>query len=69
MKTPMQRMGLEALYRRPCTNEPNPVIKIYLHLLRGWWGSCQGRPPALPTRRKGANLVAVRESSGEYPVK
>ena len=35
VKTLMQRMGIEALYRRPHTTKPKPVHKIYPYLLRG----------------------------------
>ena len=35
MKTLMQRMGIEALYRRPRTTKPEPGHKIYPYLLRG----------------------------------
>ena len=31
----MRRMGIEALYRRPCTSNPAPGHKIYPYLLRG----------------------------------
>ena len=33
--TLMRRMGIEALYRRPCTSKPAPGHKIYPYLLRG----------------------------------
>jgi uncharacterized membrane protein YgcG len=35
VKTLMQRMGIEALYRRPRTAKPEPGHKIYPYLLRG----------------------------------
>ena len=35
VRTLMQRMGLEALYRRPRTTKPEPGHKIYPYLLRG----------------------------------
>ena len=35
VKTLMQRMGIEALYRRPRTTKPAPGHKIYPYLLRG----------------------------------
>ena len=35
VKTLMQRMGLEALYRRPRTTKPEPGHKIYPYLQRG----------------------------------
>jgi len=35
VKTLMRRMGIEALYRRPCTTKPEPGHKIYPYLLRG----------------------------------
>ena len=35
VKTLMRRMGMEALYRRPCTTRPAPGHKIYPYLLRG----------------------------------
>jgi putative transposase len=35
VKTLMQRMGIEALYRRPRTTKPEPGRKIYPYLLRG----------------------------------
>ena len=35
VKTLMQRMGIEALYRRPRTTRPAPGHKIYPYLLRG----------------------------------
>ena len=35
VKTLMKRMGLEALYRRPRTTQPEPGHKIYPYLLRG----------------------------------
>ena len=35
VKTLMQRMGTEALYRRPRTTKPEPGHKIYRYLLRG----------------------------------
>jgi putative transposase len=35
VKTQMQRMGIEALYRRPRTTKPEPGHKIYPYLLRG----------------------------------
>src|SRR4051812_28408918 len=35
VKTLMQRMGIEALYRRPRTTKPEPGNKIYPYLLRG----------------------------------
>ena len=35
VKTLMQRMGIEALYRRPRTTKPEPGHKIYRYLLRG----------------------------------
>jgi len=34
VKTLMQRMGIEALYRRPRTTKPEPGHKIYPYLLR-----------------------------------
>ncbi len=34
VKTLMQRMGIEALYRRPRTTRPEPGHKIYPYLLR-----------------------------------
>jgi putative transposase len=35
VKTLMKRMGIEALYRRPRTTEPEPGHKVYPYLLRG----------------------------------
>jgi putative transposase len=35
VKTLMDRMGIEALYRRPRTTKPAPCHKIYPYLLRG----------------------------------
>ncbi|MCK1424831.1 IS3 family transposase [Bradyrhizobium sp. 182] len=35
VKTLMRRMGIEALYRRPCTTKPEPGHRIYPYLLRG----------------------------------
>jgi putative transposase len=35
VKTLMKRMGIEALYRRPRTTQPEPGHKIYPYLLRG----------------------------------
>ena len=35
VKTLMDRMGIEALYRRPRTTQPEPGHKIYPYLLRG----------------------------------
>ena len=35
VKTLMQRMGIDALYRRPRTTKPEPGHKIYPYLLRG----------------------------------
>src|ERR1700678_2272150 len=35
VKTLMQRIGVEALYRRPRTTKPEPGHKIYPYLLRG----------------------------------
>jgi putative transposase len=35
VRTLMQRMGIEALYRRPRTTRPEPGHKIYPYLLRG----------------------------------
>jgi putative transposase len=35
VRTLMQRMGIEALYRRPRTTKPEPGHKIYPYLLRG----------------------------------
>jgi len=35
VKTLMQRMGIEALYRRPRATKPEPGHKIYPYLLRG----------------------------------
>ena len=35
VKTLMNRMGIEALYRRPRTTKPEPGHKIYPYLLRG----------------------------------
>ena len=35
VKTLMRRMGIEALYRRPRTTQPEPGHKIYQYLLRG----------------------------------
>jgi putative transposase len=35
VKTLMQRMGMEALYRRPRTSKPEPGHKVYPYLLRG----------------------------------
>jgi putative transposase len=35
IRTLMQRMGIEALYRRPRTSKPEPGHKIYPYLLRG----------------------------------
>jgi putative transposase len=35
VKTLMQKMGIEALYRRPRTTKPAPGHKIYPYLLRG----------------------------------
>jgi putative transposase len=35
VKTLMQRMGIEAVYRRPSTSKPAPGHKIYPYLLRG----------------------------------
>src|SRR3981189_1541222 len=34
VKTLMQRMGIEALYRRPRTTKPEPGHKVYPYLLR-----------------------------------
>jgi putative transposase len=33
--TPMRRMGIEAIYRKPNTSKPAPGHKIYPYLLRG----------------------------------
>jgi putative transposase len=35
VKRLMQRMGIEALYRRPRTSKPEPGHKVYPYLLRG----------------------------------
>jgi putative transposase len=35
VKTLMQRMGIEALYRRPRTTKPEPGHKLYPYLMRG----------------------------------
>src|SRR5436190_14990803 len=35
VKTLMRRMGIEALYRRPRTTQPEPGHRIYPYLLRG----------------------------------
>jgi putative transposase len=35
MRTVMQRMGIEAIYRRPNTSKPAPGHRIYPYLLRG----------------------------------
>jgi len=35
VRTLMQRMGMEALYRRPRTSKPEPGHKVYPYLLRG----------------------------------
>ena len=35
VKTLMQRMGIEVLYRRPRTTKPEPGHKVYPYLLRG----------------------------------
>src|SRR5262245_26774282 len=35
VKTLMQRMGIEALYRRPRKSKPEPGHKVYPYLLRG----------------------------------
>ena len=35
VKTLMQRMGIEALYRRPRTTKPAPGHEVYPYLLRG----------------------------------
>jgi len=35
VKTLMQKMGIEALYRRPRTSKPEPGHKVYPYLLRG----------------------------------
>ena len=35
VRTLMQRMGIEAVYRRPRTSKPAPGHKIYPYLLRG----------------------------------
>jgi putative transposase len=35
VRTLMQRMGIEALYRKPRTTKPEPGHKIYPYLLRG----------------------------------
>ena len=35
VKTLMQKMGIEALYRRPRTTKPEPGHKVYPYLLRG----------------------------------
>ena len=35
VKTLMQKMGIEALYRRPRTTKPDPGHKVYPYLLRG----------------------------------
>jgi putative transposase len=35
VRTLMQRMGIEALYRRPRTTKPEPGRKVYPYLLRG----------------------------------
>ena len=35
IRTLMQRMGIEALYRRPRTTKPEPGHKVYPYLLRG----------------------------------
>src|SRR5262245_51614859 len=35
VKTLMQRMGMEALYRRPRTTKPEPGHKVFPYLLRG----------------------------------
>src|SRR5215204_4131485 len=51
VKTLMQRMGIEALYRRPRTSKPEPGDKIYPYLLRGIEIT---RPnQSLPPRRRG----------------
>ncbi len=38
VSTPMQKMGIEALYRRPKTSTPAPGHKIHSSLLRGLAG-------------------------------
>jgi putative transposase len=35
VSTLMKRMGIEALYRKPCTSNPTPGHQIYPYLLRG----------------------------------
>jgi putative transposase len=35
IKTLMERMGIEAIYRKPNTSKPAPGHKIYPYLLRG----------------------------------
>ena len=35
IETPMKRMGIEAIYRKPNTSKPAPGRKIYPYLLRG----------------------------------
>ena len=44
VKTLMQRMGIEALYRRPRTTKPEPGHKIDLSLSAAWPGDCACEP-------------------------
>ena len=44
--TPIKRMGIEALYRKPNTSKPAPGHKIYPYLLRG-----------LPITRSGGGIT------------
>ena len=35
VRTPMRRMGIEAIYRRPRTSQPHPDHRVFPYLLRG----------------------------------
>ena len=58
VKTLMQRMGIEALYRRPRTSKPGPGHTIYPYLLGEEGGGWEG----------GGGGVAVKVNSSRRPV-
>lgn len=55
--TLMQRMGVEALYRRPNTSRKHPAHTVYPYLLR----DCVIERPYIPMRRGFVYLVAVMD--------
>ena len=71
VKTLMQKVGIEALYRRPRTSKPEPGHKVYPYLLRGRGDRAAG--PGLgtdityiPLRRGFVYLAAVMDWFSRY---